>query len=121
MQRAVYVWSMDGAGELELREVVMESDGSAGGAVVRLVASGEVDLSSSDRLIEAVERAVSQGANVVVLDATLVQFMDSSGLRAIVRCGQVLDAAGGRLLIEGMSGAVQRVLEVSGLIDRYRA
>jgi anti-sigma B factor antagonist len=55
-----------------------------------------------------------------VLDASGIDFVDSSGLRVIINCGNKLSAAGGRLLIEGMSGAVQRTLEISGLIDRYR-
>jgi anti-sigma B factor antagonist len=58
---------------------------------------------------------------LIVLDASDVEFLDSSGLRVIVASGIRLSNAGGRLLIEGMSGAVQRVLEVSGLIEQYRA
>ena len=37
--------------------------------------------------------------------------------RAIVAAGNRLNEGGGKLFIEGMSGAVQKVLEISGLID----
>ena len=74
---------------------------------------------------EAMRRTVralaDDGAKLVVLDASDVGFLDSSGLRVIVNTGQALTSAGGRLVIDGMSPAVHRVLEVSGLLDQYRA
>jgi len=57
---------------------------------------------------------------IVVLDAREVGFIDSTGLRAIIAAGNRLTERDGHLMIEGMSGAVQTVLEISGLIDRYR-
>jgi len=57
----------------------------------------------------------------VILDASGVSFLDSSGIRAIVTASNALEAQGGRLLIEGMRGAVQRVMEVAGLLDKYRS
>jgi anti-sigma B factor antagonist len=87
----------------------------------RLVATGEIDLDTTPQLTEALDALIADGATLVVLDATNVTFLDSSGLRAIVNAGNRLEQAGGQLLIEGITGAVQRVLEVSGLIERYRA
>jgi anti-sigma B factor antagonist len=72
-------------------------------------------------LAQALDALIDEGAKLIVLDASDVEFLDSSGLRVIVATGIRLSNAGGRLLIEGMSGAVQRVLEVSGLIEQYRA
>lgn len=87
----------------------------------RVVARGEIDLDTAPRLAQAFESLVGEGARIIVLDASGIDFVDSSGLRVIINCGNKLSAAGGRLLIEGMSGAVQRTLEISGVIDRYRA
>ena len=50
-----------------------------------------------------------------------VEFLDSYGLRAIIAVGNSLSALGRRLPIDGMSGAVRRVLEISGVLERYRA
>lgn len=47
--------------------------------------SGEVDVSSSQMLEEAVVEACSAGAKEVVLDMGGIEFMDSTGLRAILR------------------------------------
>ncbi len=91
------------------------------GGAWTIVGSGEIDLVSAHLLLEAIDLAIAKGATLVVLDATSIVFVDSSGLRAIVSAGQRMASADGRLLIDGMSGAVQRVLEISGLIDRYRS
>ena len=87
----------------------------------RLVARGELDMASAPILSEAFASLVGNGATLVVLDATDVEFLDSYGLRAIIAAGNSLSALGGQLLIEGMSGAVRRVLEISGVLERYRA
>ena len=86
----------------------------------RVVARGEIDVDTAPRLAAAFDELIDRGAMLVVLDASDIEFMDSSGLRVIVRSGTKLSDMGGRLLIDGMSGAVQRVLEISGLIEQYR-
>ncbi|MEO6123529.1 MAG: STAS domain-containing protein [Ilumatobacteraceae bacterium] len=99
---------------------VAEAEGDSSHAF-RIAAHGEIDLDSAPELGKALDDLIEQGATLVILDASGVEFLDSSGLRVIVRAGNALSDAGGQLLIEGMSGAVQRVLEVSGLIDQYRS
>jgi anti-sigma B factor antagonist len=86
----------------------------------RVVAHGEVDLETAPRLARTLNKLIDDGATLVVLDAGGIEFLDSSGLRVIVNSRNKLAAAGGRMLIEGMSGAVQRVLEISGLIEQFR-
>ena len=87
----------------------------------RVVVQGEIDLRTAAQLEASLGALIDQGASLIILDTAGVEFLDSSGLRVIVSCGTRMTAAGGRLLIEGMSGAVQRVLEISGLIDSFRA
>jgi anti-sigma B factor antagonist len=94
---------------------------ASGLPAVRLTARGEIDAASAQVLSAAFDQVMADGAAVVVLDATDVDFLDSSGLRVIVTADNRLSDGGGQLFIEGMSGAVQRVLEISGLIERYRA
>ena len=91
------------------------------GTSYRLVARGEIDLATAPQLADSLQSLIDQGATLVVLDTAAVHFLDSSGLRVIINSANKLSDAGGRLLIEGMSGAVQRVLEVSGVIERYRS
>ena len=81
---------------------------------------GELDLDNAATLINYLDDLIAKGATLVTLDASDVSFMDSTGLRAIVAAGNQLSSRGGRLLIEGVSGAVQRVLEITGLLQRYQ-
>ena len=106
---------------LTLTTTAVADGGSSGNHAYRIVASGDIDLHTAPRLTEAIEALIADGALLIALDASEIEFLDSSGLRVIVNCANKLSSAGGRLLIEGMSGAVQRVLEITGLIDQYRA
>lgn len=83
-----------------------------GGSVLLLV-SGEIDLSTSARVSEAVEHARNPGTPLI-LDLTEVEFVDSSGARAIAQADQELEANGERLLTVP-SRAVRRVVQLGGL------
>jgi anti-sigma B factor antagonist len=67
-----------------------------------IVLSGELDVASAPVLEEALADACDSGAREVVLDMSGLEFMDSTGLRAIIRgkarcedcdCGYVLTPA----------------------------
>ena len=79
---------------------------------------GELDLDGVERVTEELERAEASAARQIVLDLSDLTFIDSSGVRMIVcanlRCGAGTD----RLrLIRGGTG-VQRVFELTGVLDR---
>ena len=84
-----------------------------------LKARGDLDLDSADKLYEGVASLAEHDATLVVLDLTDVEFLDSTGLRAIVNAGDLLKKRGGRLIIDGMSGAAKRVLEITSLLEHY--
>jgi anti-sigma B factor antagonist len=98
--------------------VTRESEDHLDSGVLRVVARGEIDFDSAELLSTRLTSLIDHGAVVVVLDTTDVTFLDSSGLRVIIAAANRLRALGGQLFIEGMSGAVQRVLEITGLLDR---
>jgi anti-anti-sigma factor len=84
-----------------------------GGVVVAAV--GEIDMSTSPQLREAL-RGPDAEADPVVLDLREVTFMDSSGLGVIVGQNRRAREEGFRFAVatEGATG-VQRILELSGL------
>ena len=84
-----------------------------------LHARGEIDLTSSPALQAALDTVIDGGAAVVILDVEGVEFLDSSGLRVIVRAGRALSDDGGQLFLRGASGAVARTLEITGLLERF--
>ena len=77
--------------------------------VVRL--DGEVDISSADLLSEQFEAIAGRGATSVILDATEVTFMDSTGLHALVEGKRRLHERGSQIFLVP-SQQVRRVLEL---------
>ena len=91
-----------------------ENDG-AGICVIR--ARGDVDMESAPRLEAAIEQAVASNPKSVLIDLSDVTFLDSSGIRSLVVGKRRIEEMGATLTIDGMTPAVQRVFEISGVID----
>ncbi|HKY14970.1 MAG TPA: STAS domain-containing protein [Microthrixaceae bacterium] len=87
----------------------------------KVVAHGEVDAASVPVLAAQFDELRERGATLIVLDSSGVNFVDSSGLRCIIDASQDIESRGGKFLIEGMSPAMQRVLEVTGFLEKYRS
>ena len=84
---------------------------------VRMLVRGEIDLADERPLIEEVDAVVGTSADVVVeLDLAEVDFIDSSGLRALLLLRR---AHGDRVLLGARSAPVQRVLEIAGLAEMF--
>jgi anti-anti-sigma factor len=83
---------------------------------------GELDLASAHELMDAVALLCAQGASEAVLDVGGLEFMDSTGLRAILsvealceqhRCAFSLTPGPDRI-----HDQVRRLLEITGLLER---
>ena len=83
-----------------------------GAAVLEL--RGEIDLATAPRLRESVLQARELGVPVV-LDMSLVTFMDSSGINALVRASGVDCGAPSPIQIQRPSDRVRHVLSMTGL------
>lgn len=92
----------------DLAPLEVDSQDHDGVRVLRL--AGELDLSTADLL----RGAVGDHEGPLVLDLAEVAFIDSSGVRALV------DVSAGRVVgIHAPSEAVQRMLELTRLADRF--
>ena len=92
--------------------------GSAGPATTVVAVAGDVDLAAADTLWSVLDEYVRPGASVVV-DCSRVAFLDSMGLRTLIRAQQKADAAGARLTLAAPSEAVLRVLTLAGVGDLF--
>jgi anti-sigma B factor antagonist len=95
-------------------EPVLAVDVHAEGIVVRL--QGELDLYNADRVRSAVDRAIADAPNRLVLDLTAVEFADSTILGVFVDANARL--GNGRLRLAAPQLEVTRALRVSGLEKR---
>ena len=84
-----------------------------------LVVSGELDLASSATLEGELEQAFeSDRVQLVILDLGELEFMDSTGLSALVKAHQRAQQTGHRFgLIKGRP-QVQRLLSLTGVSER---
>jgi anti-sigma B factor antagonist len=83
-------------------------------AVVAL--AGELDVSSAPQVADELERlAAGDDVSAVIVDVSRLTFVDSTGLRVILAGRERLQTIGATLALEGASGVVERVLEMTGL------
>ena len=84
---------------------------------VRVEVEGELDLASSPQLERVLNREIAAG-NDVVLDLSRVEFMDCSGLRAILWAASESRCNGRQLKRTSSSSAqVRRLIEMAGVGD----
>ena len=76
--------------------------------------SGEIDLSTVGELQDRLEPALQSDPRLLVLDLRQVTFLDSSGLRLILRLHKRQEEQGGRLVLVRGGRRVARVLEITG-------
>jgi anti-sigma B factor antagonist len=81
-----------------------------------VVAAGEIDLASAPRVGLALEPFAGQP---VVLDLRRVEFMDSAGLKVLLRQRSRIEESGGDLRLVVGNGAVGRLLELTGVSGAF--
>jgi anti-sigma B factor antagonist len=76
---------------------------------------GELDIARDDELRAHVAAFRRSLARDVVIDLTQVDFMDSTGLTALILLQHIAGDRGGQVRLTGAGLAARRVLEVSGV------
>jgi anti-sigma B factor antagonist len=102
-------------------EPVVETDFSVEerqhGDAVLLAVSGELDLRTSPELEERLNGAFGAGAELVILDLRMIEFMDSTGLRVLLASHQRAKENGKRFALVRGADQVERVLTLTGVRD----
>jgi anti-sigma B factor antagonist len=78
---------------------------------------GEIDMDNTGQLVDAIEMV----AGTAVVDLSGVTFIDSTGLQGLLRAQKAARQRGDDLILRHPSKAVRRVLEMTGLIERFTA
>jgi anti-anti-sigma factor len=77
---------------------------------------GELDLASVEQLAKEIERVVDiAGLEHLVVDLSDLEFIDSTGLRAIINIVQTCEARKTRLSIVRGQGQVESVFQLTGM------
>src|SRR5215475_8122421 len=84
---------------------------------VRISFCGEIDLSSADMVEAAVIDALrSYHPGRIDVDLAEVKFLDSIGIRALLRCRTQAIEAGCQLAVMNPQPMIHRILEVTGVL-----
>jgi len=82
-----------------------------------LAVRGEIDVAVAKLLskeLDSLADAASARSGRAVIDLSAVGFIDSSGVRELLKTQRRLQSSGGELVLRAPSAACRRVLDVSG-------
>lgn len=94
----------------------IEASAQGEARVLRLI--GELDLSGIGEFERALEAELEAAGGIVALDLRELDFMDSSGLRALLMADRRVKDADRNLVLVRPSSSVERVLIITDVSER---
>jgi len=85
------------------------------GAVSAVTVAGELDLAAAPEFRNMVRELMGRGVRVLTIDLGETEFVDSSGLGALLWAEHRLQAFGGELAVVHAHGPVERSFRLAGL------
>ncbi len=83
--------------------------------------TGELDIRTSPELQHTLATAQSGDARSVVVDLSELQFIDSTGLRVLLRAKRHANDGGSELHVRNARAEVRRLLEIAGVLELLSA
>ncbi len=93
----------------------MKTEVNVKGDVVIIAPSGELDISNSALLKEAIAEQAKRGKSNVLINLDRVSYMDSSALGALISGMTSLKKEKGNLKVSGLQENVKRIFQLTGL------
>ncbi len=93
-------------------ELRLDLDRSTGVPVVAV--RGDIDVCTAAKLDQRLQEVAGGGHREVQIDLSEVEYMDSEGLKVLIRLRNSL-GEDGNVTVRGARGAVLRILQISGL------
>jgi anti-anti-sigma factor len=87
------------------------------GSTAVLAVSGELDLISRPALEHAIDRLSESDLELVIVDLRGLEFMDSTGLHALVQAHNQAQESGRRFALVRGREQVQRLFDLTGVSD----
>ncbi len=100
--------------------VVSEGESEDGPKTAVIQVWGELDIATSPMLADAIQSATTTEGARVVVDLSTVQFIDSSGVSALVVSANRARERGGMLVVRNPAPMARRIFAVLGLGDMLR-
>jgi anti-sigma B factor antagonist len=84
-----------------------------------LALAGELDIADVPRLEHALDAAIAETTGAFLLDLCELEFLDSSGIRVLLRARALLGRENRVLVLVCPAGPVRRALELTGVVDLF--
>jgi anti-sigma B factor antagonist len=84
-----------------------------------LALAGELDIADVRRLEQALDAAIADSCGAFLLDLCELEFLDSSGIRLLLRARALLGREDRTLVLICPPGPVYRALELTGVSDLF--
>ena len=88
---------------------------TSGESAVELKVRGELDLASAPELVRALVRAEREKPGIITLELSGLDFMDATGLRAILEAIRRARHDGRRLTVRNPTQPVLRLFQLAGI------
>ncbi|GAA4449381.1 STAS domain-containing protein [Phytohabitans houttuyneae] len=90
----------------------------AGGAAV-IYLEGDLDMQAEEKVVAEIETALDGPQRDVVVDLSAVPFLDSSGVRALLRGREAAQRRGVQLYVRDPRRIVLEVLQITGVAPLF--
>jgi anti-sigma B factor antagonist len=81
---------------------------------------GSLDIATSPALRAALMEAAEHTGHVLVVDLSQLDFLDSTGLGALIGAHKRASEANGSVRLVAQEGQILRLLRITGLLDVFR-
>jgi len=95
--------------------VIRSSDSERGTIQV----GGELDAHAANKLDDMVDELLADGVTRLVMDIGGLTFIDSSGLRSLIRARKRLGDQPGAVVLRDPQATTLRLLEITGLTEQF--
>jgi anti-sigma B factor antagonist len=95
--------------------VIRSSDSEPGTIQV----GGELDAHAANKLDDVVDELLANGVTSLVMDMGELTFIDSSGLRSLIRARKRLGDQPRAVVLRDPQAGTVRLLEITGLTDQF--
>ena len=95
--------------------VIRSSDSEPG--TIQVV--GELDAHAANKLDDVVDQLLASGVTNLVMDIGALTFIDSSGLRSLIRARKRLGDQPNAVVLRDPQAGTLRLLEITGLSEQF--
>ena len=82
---------------------------------------GELDISTSTELEQQIIKHKPEEPQHIIFDMTNLNYISSAGLRVLIIQRKRLSAVGKEILLVGVNGVIQEVLDISGFSQLFQS